>query len=404
MDDISPKLLKAIEDDFNSQVKNNKVISMLQDKIVSKKATYKEANEYAIELGKILAKSYQNNLSSDILPNARMYYNIAQKVVDPTIRNNYLMISKATVQVQKILNEKANINLKVQEPKLNEDRIRGIVQKIADSENYDDVKWVLDEPIVNFSQSVVDDTLKANAEFHSNMGLSPKVVRKVVGRCCQWCSNLAGTYSYPDVPRDVYRRHERCRCTVTYDPADGSKKVQDVWSKKWNKDSNQQKIKERVNILETQSRNGKIVSGAKITDPNTQYANEWASAYYEEIRHKSTDHIKVAERMKISVEDAKAIKEYLFVNESLYDEDIGVWTRFNPDAAIAQSWQRLAEGQEIFQHDKTLIDHELLEMKIKKENPGISHTEAHSLAEKQFNYGKEAKEYYDNLNKSKKKR
>lgn len=34
-------------------------------------------------------------------------------------------------------------------------------------------------------------------------------------------SNVLELLVYPDVPPDVYRRHERCRCTVLYDPADG---------------------------------------------------------------------------------------------------------------------------------------------------------------------------------------
>lgn len=45
---------------------------------------------------------------------------------------------------------------------------------------------------------------------------------------------MAGTYSYPDdVPEYIYRRHENCKCLVTYDPRDGSDRVQDVHSKKW---------------------------------------------------------------------------------------------------------------------------------------------------------------------------
>ncbi len=62
----------------------------------------------------------------------------------------------------------------------------------------------------------------------------------------------------------------------------------------------------------------------------------------------------------------RLLKNICFINESFYNEDVGIWTRFNPDAAITQSWQRLAEEQEIYEHDKTLINHELLEMKIKK--------------------------------------
>ena len=41
---------------------------------------------------------------------------------------------------------------------------------------------------------------------------------------CEWCRDLEGTYDYEDVKAsgsDVYKRHEGCRCTVSYVP--GSK-------------------------------------------------------------------------------------------------------------------------------------------------------------------------------------
>lgn len=79
---------------------------------------------------------------------------------------------------------------------------------------------------------------------------------------------------------------------------------------------------------------------------------------------------------------------------------------FIPDCAIAQSWQRLAEGQEkdIKPHDRTLIKHEMLEMKIKRENPGIDHTKAHEIASAEYNYSKASEAYYDSLTKRKKNR
>lgn len=37
-------------------------------------------------------------------------------------------------------------------------------------------------------------------------------------------------------------------------------------------------------------------------------------------------------------------------------------------------------GKDIKQHDRTLIEHELLEMKIKRENPDMEHWKAHQIA------------------------
>ena len=46
-----------------------------------------------------------------------------------------------------------------------------------------------------------------------------------------------------------------------------------------------------------------------------------------------------------------------------------------------------------------MIEHELLEMKLKQDNPSITHQEAHDLANEKYNYGKEVNEYYGNLKK-----
>ena len=109
MEDITPDLLKKIQDDFNNQFDNNKVIAGLYEKVRDGTATYLEANEFAIEVGDILASAYKSNLSSDVLPDGRMYYNIAQRIIDPTMRNNYSLIADVTNQVQKSLNDAAHL-------------------------------------------------------------------------------------------------------------------------------------------------------------------------------------------------------------------------------------------------------------------------------------------------------
>ncbi len=126
---------------------------------------------------------------------------------------------------------------------MNQSRIDGLVSRLSEGD-FEKSKWLLGSPIVNFSQSVVDDMVRKNAEFHFHSGMSPKIVRKEVGNCCKWCKSLVGTYSYPDVPKDVYRRHRNCRCTVEYYPRKGKK--QNVWNKKWENIEKDDKIKERT--------------------------------------------------------------------------------------------------------------------------------------------------------------
>ena len=147
-----------------------------------------------------------------------------------------------------------------------------------------------------------------------------------------------------------------------------------------------------------------ITSGARITNIFSKEAQEFADMYYEEIRSFSNDAAKIAGHLHKNESDIRKIKAYLFENDSFFDPDTGEYKRFDPDCAIAQSWQRLMIGKDIKPHDRTLIEHELLEMKIKEENPTLEHWKAHEMAAKVYNYPKEADEYYGNLEKHNKNR
>ena len=242
-EDIVPSLLKTIQEQFDKRTYDSKKLKQALKLLSSKEATYLTANDFAIEVGEILADVLSANITADVLPDEKMYFNIADRILNPTLQKNYDLISGYAADVQTELNKSAGLRIKSQTPSINQDRIDGIVNRIASTENYDDVKWILQEPIVNFSQSVIDDTIQSNVEFQAKSGLHPKITRRVVGRACKWCKSLAGTYEYYDAPDDIYKRHQRCRCTVYYNPGNGRK--QDVWSKTWRGSQKEQKIANR---------------------------------------------------------------------------------------------------------------------------------------------------------------
>lgn len=248
MDDIAPELLKRLQESFSESFNGSEKIKELYKKVRDGTGTYVEANEFAIEVGNILAEVFEENITSDMLPDGKMYYNIAGRIISPMMKNNYELVAEFSNQVQEGLNRLSKIGIKSIKAELKKDKIKGIVDKVANAEKYEDVKWVLKEPIKTFSQSIVDDAIKANAEFHAGAGMRPKIIRKVAGNCCDWCKNIAGEYLYPNVPQDVYRRHNRCKCTVDYHPGDG--KVQNVHSKVWRTDEESGKIEKRKSIGE----------------------------------------------------------------------------------------------------------------------------------------------------------
>lgn len=311
MEDVAPELLKKIRTEFNGAVNQSATLKSVEEKILRGTATYAEANQYAIEVGKILANAYKNNLSSDVLPEGKLYYNIADRIISPTMKNNYDLISKVSMQIQKTLNEAAGIGINAIQPELNADRIEGIINRVSNAENYDDVSWILQEPVVNFSQSIVDECIKANSEFHAKAGMEAKIVRKLAGGCCEWCSRLAGTYIYPDVPEDVYRRHQRCRCTVDYIP-DKSKKAQNVWSKEWKSIGERDRIllSKDIERKETIQRILDLNSNAIISIPPKKINTDQLGV--------DINHIRNERNRAISIKEAKS-----FVDDALFS--VNVW-------------------------------------------------------------------------------
>ena len=397
--DIVPELLEEIKKAFLSKSRESRI---LQDKLLAlknKKASYKDANEFAGELGEILADTFKDKIKTEDLPDGKMYYNIAQRIIDPNMHMTYDMVGDYSRDVQALLNQEAGISIAALKADINQDRIDKIVEKVSIYDSYDDGKRLLDEPMINFAQSIVDSTIKKNADFHYKLGFKPKIVRRVVGGCCKWCKDKAGVYDYEsvkDTGNDVYRRHRYCRCIVDYVP--DKNRRQDVWSKQWNDPEKRDKIEERILLSKQSNPISGGISGA-ISDTNSPEARKFAKTEYGSIRKRKVDVKRIAKNTGYSEKQIEEIKKYLFVDK--HDLDDGESRRFDPSFEIAQSWNRLMRGN-AEKHDLTLIKHEIFEKELI--GKGLSQDEAHRLASKKFNYRKESSEYYAKIKKRKKNR
>lgn len=335
MKDITPDLLERIKKDFERQISSNSKISDLIGKLDKGTATYLDANEYSIEIGRTLANVLGKNISSDVLPNGKMYYNIANRIINDTLSRNHDIIADYAAKTQKALNTKAKIGLKVVKPVLNQDRIDGIVNRASSEDRFDNVKWILDEPIVNFSQSIVDDSIRENADIHYQKGLTPRIIRKESGKCCKWCRSIAGIYAYPDVPKDVYRRHQNCRCTVDYYPGDG--KVQNVHTKRITKIPTSQ--------FEELKRREKDIKLLNIREDSREY-KELVNI----LGDKAPKSLAMFQDMKYNdIEKYEQIKDHAYIQEMF---DSGKWKdKINPEKQARHMESTAPEGKSYFFDD-----------------------------------------------------
>lgn len=216
-----------------------------------------------------------------------------------------------------------------------------------------------------------------------------------------WDYNPGKEYYTPD-PKDYPEEFKPIAEKITKEAEKALEKLPEKEDSVTERNSTQPSVLE--NNFEKSEKSDKInkelVSGARITDLKSDQADEFATKYYGLVRSFSTDVAKIARNTGESEDLIKQIKNYLFIEER-FDEDFGVWKPFDPDCAIAHSWQRLIEGKNIQHHDLLLIQHEKYEMELKKNNPGISHLKAHSLATHKYNYDKASEDYYDGLKKHK---
>ena len=277
--------LQEIKDEFAKRCQADKEISSLLTRIQSGSGSYEDASEASRRLGSELSKIYTQKMRDAYDINISANSGQIDDILRQTLKHDYDTITELSKATQESLNKTAGINMKAVVPEYNVNRTEGIISRVDEfsQRNLDAAMNELETNMVNYSMSVVDDSVKANADYQFKAGMVPKVKRIMHGfKPCKWCQALAGTYEYPDVPDDVYRRHQNCYCTVTYTPS-GSKTSQDVWSKKWGKEQDFEKDQrkravaaEEKKIVEQEKINqqkrkienaliGKSVNGVKIT-------------------------------------------------------------------------------------------------------------------------------------------
>ncbi|MBQ8066754.1 MAG: hypothetical protein IJ201_00225 [Solobacterium sp.] len=227
----SDNLKKILEDSFRDLFNRDNTARKLYGKIKQNKATYKDAQLFARRVGELAANAFRDSTSPDMFPALDNQQALIESVLG-LLRVDHEIVSEATAVVQKTINTRAGLGLNAVVPNMDVDRAEGIARNIADQEDKDAAVDRMNTMADNYSQHVVDESIRQNANFQWKSGMSPKIVRTAEARSCKWCRELAGTYEYSEVSdtgNDVFRRHENCNCTVEF-VADG-KHAQDVWSK-----------------------------------------------------------------------------------------------------------------------------------------------------------------------------
>lgn len=130
MEDVVPKLYEAILSDFRRQVKKDKGIQKILSGKVDDNSQI-EMNYISMRLGDYVISSLKKNLTSETLPDGKLYWNIAQRTVKPLMYEVYELTNHLMFFIQEYENERDGIGIKPIRADFPEDVVDGIINKMV---------------------------------------------------------------------------------------------------------------------------------------------------------------------------------------------------------------------------------------------------------------------------------
>lgn len=213
----------TVQDEIRQRIEKDVLLARLRRKIDTGKADFNDTFLYSDRAGKLLGEIFSRRLP-DIPLEER------EALCVELLRDRYTDINQLIDRVQRVLDEAQNLHIAPQHAPFKNERAHKIGNATADpTVPVETQQRRAESAPATMTRAMHDDRMKKEADFRSRAGLQCYITRKTDGKCCEWCDKMAGRYEYHSEPKDIYRRHDNCGCSVTYE---NGRKRQDVWSKR----------------------------------------------------------------------------------------------------------------------------------------------------------------------------
>lgn len=133
--DIVPSLNEKVLKSFNESVDNSSQIKAFYEAIEKKKANMQDVQKYAKALGSLSSKAILKHLTKENLPNGVMYWNIAERIIEPLLKDIHDRVNHYYAIVQEYTNAKKGINLKSVEAPFPTERVKDLIDVLITSFN-----------------------------------------------------------------------------------------------------------------------------------------------------------------------------------------------------------------------------------------------------------------------------
>ena len=214
---------QAILDELNRRAALDPQLRQIMKKIEKGKANFTDTAALSQRMGNLLGELFGAEIL-DIPEDAR------EAVCVGLLQEQYDSINETLADVQETLDGSLGLHLTPQKAPFPSERVQQLAHSLLDpTVKPETLRRRADKPVATVAKSFHDDYIKTNAKLRSRLGFKCYLTRVAAAGCCKWCTDIAGRYVYGDHPDDIFRRHDNCDCTVTFE---NGRERQDVWSKR----------------------------------------------------------------------------------------------------------------------------------------------------------------------------
>ena len=242
MEDVAPELYDEISMRYQKGLMNDNKLISLAKKIKSGNGTQVDLDTITERLGRHASNALRETLKAKNLPDGKLYWNIAEKTIKPSLERVYGAVNHYASIEQRMNDVNHGVKLAVQAGNDPSFHIRKVMEYAANSVSETELDNALNEPVKTAASKFLDDFKKRNAEIRSDAGVIQYVIREYDGvglkaGACNWCLERAGIWKYDEAKANgVFERHDGCGCTIDVVYGDGLTEEQIDWHhNEWSK-------------------------------------------------------------------------------------------------------------------------------------------------------------------------
>lgn len=138
--DVAPELYKEIERKFRTAIALDPIVRSANKKANDRTLVQSDVWNYGKRVAKHAGDALRSTLTTEKLPDGKLYWNIATRTVEPFTILVYNMLADKMALAIEIMWRKQGIGLKAKGARLSKDRLSAFLNKLVRIEEHDDGK------------------------------------------------------------------------------------------------------------------------------------------------------------------------------------------------------------------------------------------------------------------------